>query len=68
MIDDVVHNRNYETGHQLEKLSSVSLPEISAIRMALVTGAYSNMLSWSIFDFVGYFKLAYDNAVRKDYM
>jgi hypothetical protein len=39
MIDDVagfaVHNRNYETGHQLAKPSSVFSAEISAIRMAL---------------------------------
>jgi hypothetical protein len=39
MIDDVagfpVHNRYYETGHQLAKSSSVYLAEISAIRMAL---------------------------------
>jgi hypothetical protein len=39
MIDDVagfmVHNRNYETGHQLAKPSSVFLAEISAMRMAL---------------------------------
>jgi hypothetical protein len=30
-----VHNRNYETGHQLAKPSSVFSAEISAIRMAL---------------------------------
>jgi hypothetical protein len=39
MIDDVagfaVHNRNYETGHQLAKPSNVFSAEISAIRMAL---------------------------------
>jgi hypothetical protein len=39
MIEDVarfaMHNRNYETGHQLVKPSSVFLAEISAIRMAL---------------------------------
>jgi hypothetical protein len=39
MIDDVagfaVPNRNYETGHQLAKPSSVFSAEISAIRMAL---------------------------------
>jgi hypothetical protein len=39
MIDDVagfaVHNRNYETGHQLAKPSSVFSAEVSAIRMAL---------------------------------
>jgi hypothetical protein len=39
MIDDVagfaVHNRNFETGHQLAKPSSVFSAEISAIRMAL---------------------------------
>jgi hypothetical protein len=39
MIDDVagfaVHNRNYETRHQLAKPSSVFSAEISAIRMAL---------------------------------
>jgi hypothetical protein len=39
MIDDVtgftVHNRNYETGHQLVKPSSLFSAEISAIRMAL---------------------------------
>jgi hypothetical protein len=39
MIDDVagfaVHNRNYETEHQLAKPSSVFSAEISAIRMAL---------------------------------
>jgi hypothetical protein len=38
-IEDVagftVHNRNYETGHQLAKPSSVFSAEISAIRMAL---------------------------------
>jgi hypothetical protein len=37
MIDDVagfaVHNRNYKTGHQLAKPSSVFTAEISAIRM-----------------------------------
>jgi hypothetical protein len=39
MIDNVtgfaVHNRNYETGHQLAKPSSVFSVEISANRMAL---------------------------------
>jgi hypothetical protein len=39
MIDDVagftVHNRNYKTGHQLAKPSSVFSAEISAIRRAL---------------------------------
>jgi hypothetical protein len=39
MIDDVagfaVDNRNYETGHQLAKPSSVFSAKISAIRMAL---------------------------------
>jgi hypothetical protein len=39
MIDNVagfsVDNRNYETGHQLAKQSSVFSAEISAIRMAL---------------------------------
>jgi hypothetical protein len=39
MIDDVAglagHNINYETGHQLEKPSSVFSAKISAIRMAL---------------------------------
>jgi hypothetical protein len=39
MIDDVagfaVHNRNYETRHQLAKPSSVFSAEKSAIRMAL---------------------------------
>jgi hypothetical protein len=39
MIDDLagfsMHNRNYETGHQLAKQSSVFSAEISAIRMAL---------------------------------
>jgi hypothetical protein len=38
MIDDVVgfavHNRNYETGHQLAKPSSVFSAEISAIRIS----------------------------------
>jgi hypothetical protein len=55
MKDDVagfvVHNRNYETGHQLAKPSSVFSPEISAIMDG--TGAYSNMSSWSISDFIG---------------
>jgi hypothetical protein len=39
MIDDVagfaVHNKNYETGHQLAKPSSVFSAEISVMRMAL---------------------------------
>jgi hypothetical protein len=39
MIDDVAgftnHNRNYETGHQLARPSSVFSDEISAMRMAL---------------------------------
>jgi hypothetical protein len=39
MIDNVagfaVHNRNFETGHQLAKPSSVFSAEISAIRIAL---------------------------------
>jgi hypothetical protein len=39
MIDDVagfaVHSRNYETGHQVAKSSSVFSAEIYAIRMAL---------------------------------
>jgi hypothetical protein len=39
MVDDVagfvVHNINYETGHQLTKPSSVFPAEISAVRMAL---------------------------------
>jgi hypothetical protein len=39
MIDDVagfaVHTKNYETGHQLAKPSSVFSAEIPAIRMAL---------------------------------
>jgi hypothetical protein len=64
MIDNVagfaVHNRNYETGHQLAKPSSVFLAEIS--------GAYSNFPSWSIFDFVRQFEVAYGDAVKKDYM
>jgi hypothetical protein len=58
MIDDVagfaVHNRNYETGHQLAKPSSVFSAETSAIRMALehieicLRGRYLMILSDSV--------------------
>jgi hypothetical protein len=57
MINDVtgftVHNRNYETGHQLAKLSSVFSAEISAIRIPMKRIQYSYMPSRSISNFVG---------------